>query len=133
MVSDRLRSVLLGAFAAVAIALAAIGLYGVLSYTVIQRKRELGIRAALGANPAALIVLVVGRGMRMTAHGLVLGIAGALVANRLLSAFIFGVKPSDATIIGTAAAALTAVALLACCIPARRAASVDPMVALRSE
>jgi putative ABC transport system permease protein len=133
MASDRLRSVLLSVFAAIGIALAATGLYGVLSYAVVQRTREIGIRAALGASTRNVVALVVRQGMVMTGWGLAVGLCGTLVANRLLTTFLFGVGPSNPTTIAAVVSILAAVALVACYIPARRAASVDPSVALRSE
>jgi putative ABC transport system permease protein len=133
MAPDRLRSALLGVFALVAVALAAIGLYGVLSYAVVQRTREIGIRAALGASTGSLVALVVRQGMVMTVWGLAVGLCGTLVASRLLTTFVFGVGPSNPTTTAAVAGLLTAVALTACYLPARRAASVDPSVALRSE
>jgi putative ABC transport system permease protein len=133
MASDRLRTILLGVFATIAVALAAIGLYGVLSYGVVQRRHEIGIRAALGANQASLVALIAREGMLMTAWGLLLGLSGVLVTRRLLATLVFGVAPSDPTTIVTVAGILAAVALMACYIPARRAARVDPSVAFRSE
>jgi putative ABC transport system permease protein len=133
MASDRVRSLLLGAFAAVAITLAAIGLHGVLAYTVVQRTRELGIRAALGASPLSLVTLVARQGMEITGWGLALGLAGALVASRLITRLLFGIEPADPTMMAAVAGVLAVVALVACSLPARRATKVDPMVALRCE
>jgi ABC-type antimicrobial peptide transport system permease subunit len=131
--SDRLRSVLLGAFGAIAVALAAIGLYGVIAYAVVQRTREIGIRAALGASRRSLVALIVGQGMALTAWGLALGLAGALVVSRLLATLLFGVRPSDPATMVAVAGVLGGVALLACYLPARRATKVNPSIALRSE
>lgn len=133
MASDRVRSLLLGGFAAVAVALAAIGLYGVLAYTVVQRTREIGIRAALGASAVSLVALIVRQGMWMTGWGLAVGLGGALIVSRLLTTFLFGVGPSDPATIVAVAGMMAAVALTACYIPARRAAKIDPLIALRSE
>lgn len=133
MASDRLRSMFLGTFAAVAMALAALGLYGVLAYAVAQRRREIGIRAALGASAASLVAMIVRQGMAMTACGLVLGLGGALVATRLLATLDASLGQSNRTMIAAVAVLLTAVALVACYIPARRAARVDPSVAFRTE
>jgi putative ABC transport system permease protein len=133
MAFDRLRSVLLGVFAAIAVALAAVGLYGVLSYAVVQRTSEIGIRAALGASRRSLVALVVRQGMVMAGWGLVLGLCGTLVATRLLSAMLFGVGPADPKTILAVAATLAAVALTACYMPARRATRVDPLIALRAD
>jgi putative ABC transport system permease protein len=133
MSNDRLRSILLGVFAAIALALSAIGIYGVVSYTVAQRTNEMGIRAALGATGGNLLGLALRGGMWMMVVGLALGFAASLGFARLLSSLLFGVGVWDATTIASVAALLTAVGLLACFIPARRAASVDPMIALRYE
>jgi predicted permease len=131
--SDRLRSVLLGAFAAIAVALAAIGLYGVIAYAVVQRTREIGIRGALGASRASLVALVVRQGMTLTAWGLGVGFGGALVVSRLLVTLLFGVGPSDPTTMVAVAGTIAGVALLACYLPARRATRVNPSIALKSD
>ena len=131
--SDRLRSKLLVAFAVIAIALAAMGLYGVLSYAVVQRTREIGIRAALGATAPNLVTMVIRQGMRMSAWGIALGVGGALVVSRFLATLVVGIASFDPTTSAAAAVILAAVALMACYIPARRAARVDPLVALRCE
>jgi putative ABC transport system permease protein len=131
--SDRLRTVLLGVFAVIALALAAIGIYGVISYSVAQRTHELGIRAALGAGAADLLRLVIGHGMSLVALGLALGVLGALAAGRVLSTLLFNTKPTDVPTLLAVGAVLAMVALAACYVPARRASKVDPMVALRYE
>jgi ABC-type antimicrobial peptide transport system permease subunit len=123
----------LAAFALLALTLAAIGLYGVLSYNVSQRRRELGVRAALGASRRDLVSLVVRQGLSVTGLGLALGIAGAAVLAQLLEKLLFGVSPLDAVAFAAAPAALLAVALVACLVPARRAAAVAPTEALRCE
>jgi putative ABC transport system permease protein len=133
MANDRLRSILLAVFAAIALALSAVGIYGVVSYTVAQRTNEIGIRAALGASSGNLLGLALRGGMWMMAAGLALGCAGALGFARLLSTLLFGVGTWDTATIATVAAVLALVGLMACYIPARRAAHVDPMVALRYE
>ena len=133
MASNRLQSLLLTVFAAIAVLLAAIGIYGVISYSVEQRTHEIGIRAALGASRADLLRLILRGGMLMAGIGLVLGFAGAFGLTRLLSNLLFGVGARDPATIGAVAVMLTCVALLACYIPARRATRVDPMVALRYE
>jgi putative ABC transport system permease protein len=130
---DRLRSGLLGIFAAVALALAAIGVFGVMSYSVVQRTREIGIRAALGASPANLIALVVSSGMAWVGLGLAGGMAAAPGTARLLASVLFGVGPSDPITLIAALAVLAAVATLACYLPARRATRIDPLDALRTE
>ena len=130
---ERFRSILMGIFASVALLLAAIGLYGVISYSVVQRTREIGIRTALGADPGDIRTLVLRGAMTLTAIGLVLGIAGALCLARFLSSMLFDTGQYDpATMVGVAAL-LALVALLACLIPARRAMKVNPIVALRYE
>ena len=131
--SDRLQTRLLGIFAGVAMLLAAIGIYGVISFAVTQRTHEIGIRAALGASTGSLLRLVLTSGMTLTAIGLVLGFAGSLAATRLMSNMLFGVGARDPLTLAVTAALLGLMALLACLIPARRAAKVDPVVALRYE
>jgi len=120
-------------FAALALLLAAIGVYGVMAYAVAQRTREVGIRLAIGAEPSQVVALVFGRGLKTTATATLLGLAGALVATRLLRSQLFGVAPGDPLTFVVVPAVLAGVALLACYLPARRAAKVDPVVALRSE
>jgi putative ABC transport system permease protein len=129
--STRLRTTLLAVFAALALLLSAIGIYGVISYTVAQRTHELGVRAALGASATALIGMVVRNGMTLTLIGLILGFAGAIGLTRLLGTLLFGVGPRDPITLGGSAAILAVVALLACLVPARRAARMDPLAALR--
>jgi putative ABC transport system permease protein len=128
---NRLRTMLLGIFAGLALLLSAIGIYGVIAYMVVQRTHELGIRAALGADAGALLRMVVGNGMVLTAIGLALGLAGSLAVTRLLATLLFGVGARDPQTLGAAAAVLAAVAFLACYVPARRAAKLDPLIALR--
>jgi putative ABC transport system permease protein len=133
MAPNRLRSWLLGVFAAIAVLLSAIGIYGVISYSVAQRSHEIGIRAALGASAGNLPRLILRSGMLMTGIGLVLGFGGALALTQLLGALLFGVGARDPGTMAAVAGILGCVALLACYIPARRATKVDPMVALRYE
>ncbi len=133
MVSDRLRSILLTVFAAIALALSAVGIYGVVSYSVAQRTNEIGIRAALGASSGNLVALALRGGMWMMLTGLAVGFAGALAFARLLSTLLFGVGAWDTATLVSVAAVLAWIGFMACYIPARRAARVDPMVALRYE
>jgi ABC-type antimicrobial peptide transport system permease subunit len=129
----RFAASLLAAFALLAVALAAIGLYGVLSYNVSQRRRELGVRAALGASRGDLVALVLRQGLAVTGLGLLLGVTGAVALTRLLERLLFGVTPLDAVAFSAGPALLLAVALVACLLPAWRAAAVEPIQALRSE
>jgi putative ABC transport system permease protein len=133
MSDQRFRTVLLSAFAAVALLLAAVGIYGVLAYFVTQRGRELGVRLALGARPSALFRLVIGQGLRPVAVGAVAGVLGALAVTSLLQSLLFGVEAIDVPTYGVAVALLGLIATAACTLPALRAMRVDPLVALREE
>ena len=129
----RFSTVLLGLFAGVALALAAVGIYGVVAWNVTQRTREIGIRLALGANRASVLGLVIGQSMGVVSLGIALGVAGSLAVARTLKSLLFGISAFDPGTFALVAALLAVVALLACIIPARRATKVDPMVALRAE
>jgi ABC-type antimicrobial peptide transport system permease subunit len=129
----RLMFVLLGLFAAAAVVLAALGLYGVTAFSVSQRTRELGIRMALGAQRSDVLVQVMTQGLRLAVLGVGLGWVGCLALTRVLAHLLFGVTPRDPVTLGLVAMLLVAVALFACWLPARRAAKVDPMEALRCE
>jgi putative ABC transport system permease protein len=133
VVQPRLNLALLSIFAALALVLATVGIYGVMAYTVTQRTHELGIRMALGAQSQDVLKQVLGKGATLAAIGLVLGLAGALAATRLISTLLFGVKPTDPLTYVAVAVILAAVTLAACYIPARRATRVDPIIALRYE
>jgi putative ABC transport system permease protein len=131
--TDRFNTLLLGAFAAIALLLTAAGIFGVLSYLVTQRTREIGLRMALGAQPKDVLGVIVGHGMRLVLVGLCIGVAGALVVTRWMSSVLFDVTPTDPLTFVVVAALLGIVAFLAAYVPARRAMRVDPMVALRYE
>ena len=129
----RFRTLLLGVFGLLALSLATVGIYGVISYSTAQRTHEIGIRVALGARPRDVILLVVGQAARLTLTGIGLGIAGALVLTHFLQSMLFDVEPTDPVTFAGVSFLLIIIALAACYIPARRAMRVDPMVALRYE
>jgi ABC-type antimicrobial peptide transport system permease subunit len=129
----RFIMMMLGGFAAAALLLAAIGLYGLIAYHVSLRTREIGIRMALGATRGSAITFVLRQGMGLVGVGILLGIAGSLALTRVLANMLYEIKPTDPLTFFTVSLLLVAIGLLACWLPARRAAQVDPMVALRHE
>jgi putative ABC transport system permease protein len=129
----RFYLLLLATFAAVALTLAGVGIYGVMSYSVSRRTQEIGIRMALGAQTSHVIRMVVGQGAILATVGVVVGLIGALAVTRLMSGLLYGVRPNDPITFIAVAAVMSGIALIASYIPARRAANVDPMVALRYE
>jgi ABC-type antimicrobial peptide transport system permease subunit len=129
----RLLAQLLGGFAALALLLAAIGTYGVLSYMVAERRREIGIRMALGAGRGSVLSAVMKQGLILTTVGIVVGLGGALALNRLIAALLYGVKPSDPLTMISVVATITIVAAVACWLPAWRASRLDPNIVLRQD
>jgi predicted permease len=129
----RLLAQLLGIFAGLAILLAAIGSYGVLSYMVTERRREIGIRMALGADRASVLRMVLSQGLRLTVLGVLAGLSAAFAMSRVLGSLLFGVKPTDPLTITAVVGLISAVALAACYLPARWATQVDPMLVLRED
>ena len=130
---QRLGSQVLGSFGVLGLVLAAVGLYGVLAYAVSQRRREIGVRVALGARPVDVFRMVFGEGFRLMVIGTVLGLLGAVGASRLLRSLLFGTGPADAATFVGVVALLVSVAAIACSIPARHATRVDPITTLRTE
>jgi putative ABC transport system permease protein len=133
LTKPRSTTLMLAAFAGIALALGAVGIYGTLAYSVSQRTREIGIRMALGANRRDTMRLVMGQGLRLTLAGIAIGLAGSYAATRALASLLFGVSSTDFSTFATVSLLLTAVAMIACFIPARRAMNVDPCAALRCE
>jgi putative ABC transport system permease protein len=129
----RFRARLVGTFAALALLLAAVGIFGVLAFAVSQRTREFGIRMALGARATDVLGMVLRSGLRMTLTGVVIGLAASALLTRFFASLLFAVKPLDPLTFTVAAGLLSAVALAACLAPALRAARVDPAIALRQE
>ena len=124
---------LLGVFGGIALVLATVGIYGVMVHAVSHRTNEIGVRMALGASRSQVLRLLIRRGMLLTAIGLIVGVAGSLALTRIIANFLWGVTPTDPLTFGVVIVLLSMIALVACYIPARRASSVDPMVALRHE
>ncbi|HEX6217080.1 MAG TPA: FtsX-like permease family protein, partial [Vicinamibacterales bacterium] len=129
----RFNAVLFSVFAALALVLAVTGVYGVLSYSVSQRTHEVGIRMALGAGRGDVLRLFIGQGMRLVLLGLVIGLGGAFALTRLMSSLLFGVSTTDIATFVVVAVGLTLVGIFACYLPARRAARVDPVVAIKQD
>jgi putative ABC transport system permease protein len=133
LATPRLTGFLLGTFAAIALTLAAIGIYGVLSYLVSRRTHEIGIRIAVGADRTQVLMMVLKQGVTLAAAGIVTGIAAALLLTRLMQSLLYQVRPTDPVTFIVVAAVLVVVALIASALPAFRATRVSPLIALRTE
>jgi ABC-type antimicrobial peptide transport system permease subunit len=129
----RLLAQLLSAFAGLGLLLAAVGVYGVLSYMVAERRREIGIRMALGADRSTVLAQVMKHGLLLTGIGTIAGLAGAFSLNRLMESLLFGIRPTDALTVAVVIVTITLVAAMACGLPAWRASRLDPSTALRDE
>jgi putative ABC transport system permease protein len=129
----RFSMLLIGVFGAIALVLAAVGLYGVVSYSVSQRTQEIGLRMAIGADRRDVLRLVVGGGMKLAVIGVVIGVAGALALSKVIATMLFELTPIDLVSYSGTVMVLLAVAMVACYVPARRAMRVDPIIALRAE
>jgi ABC-type antimicrobial peptide transport system permease subunit len=130
---QRFTSVILASFAGLGLVLAVIGIYGVIAYLVAQRTQEIGIRLALGAPRSAVLWLASSQGLRMALAGVAIGLMGTVLAARSLTGMLYGISALDPLTLGSASVVLIAIALAACALPARTAAKIDPMQALRSE
>jgi putative ABC transport system permease protein len=131
--TERLNLTLLTLFASIALVLAIVGIYGVMSYSVTQRTHEIGIRMAIGARPRDVFTMILGHGMKLALIGVGIGLLGAFALTRLMASMLFGVAPTDAMTYGSIAALLIAVSLVACYLPGRRATKVEPTISLRYE
>lgn len=131
--TERFSAAVVAALSAIALGIASLGVYGVIAFFVSQRSREIALRLALGATRRDILAVVMGRGIGMTLSGVVIGLAGVSLTTRYLSSLLFGVSPFDPPTLAGVCAVLTAVALLACYLPARRASRIDPVSALRSD
>jgi putative ABC transport system permease protein len=129
----RFAMLLLASFGVLALLLASIGMYGVISYSVMQRTQEIGIRMALGADRRKVFAMILGQGARLAGLGISIGLVAALGLTRIMASFLFGVRPTDPLTFAAVSLLLVGIALLACYLPARRATQVDPMLALRHE